>query len=74
MLVDNKIAFLFPDEIDKPVKVVFPDVQSCPIDHYIVCEHSKLKWDDMDMILYCELKKHNEENCNFIKSCFDLFE
>ena len=63
---DDKTVFLFPDEIDKPIKVVFPDCNSCPIDHYTVCKHSKLEWDDMDMVLYCELKERNKINCRLL--------
>ena len=64
---DDKTAFLFPEPEDKPIKVVFPDCHSCPIDHKIMCKYSKLQWDDMNMILYCELRECNEINCILLR-------
>ena len=63
---DDKTVFLFPEPEDKPIKVVFPDVHSCPIDSKIVCKYSKFEWDDMDIFLYCELKERDETNCRVL--------
>lgn len=68
MLIKNdEMFFYFPDEIEKPIKVVFPDVNSCPIDYSTLCEYSKLQWDDMSLCLFCELKERNKTNCKVIQ-------
>lgn len=70
---DDKTAFLFSEPEDKPpIKVVFPDVNSCPIAPYTVCKYSKLKWDDMTLCLYCELKERDETNCRVLAKNKDL--
>lgn len=69
---DDKTAFLFPEPEDKPIKVVFPDVNSCPIEPYTVCKYSKLKWDDMTLCIYCELKERDETNCRVLAKNKDL--
>jgi len=74
MLVNDKTAFLFPESEDKPIKVVFPDCHSCPLDSSILCEHSQMFSEASDICFACSQKERNEENCIVARKGYVLFE
>ena len=67
LIKKDEMFFYFPDKIERPIQVVFPDENRCPIDYFILCEYSKLQRDDMSLCLFCELKERNETNCKVIQ-------
>jgi len=48
------MVFIYDDSDIKPIKVVFEDGPNpCPIKPFIRCDCSKIKYDNMDIIIYC---------------------
>ena len=46
--------FMIDDSYIKPIKVVFEDNQNpCPKNPLIRCDCSKIEYDDMDIVIYC---------------------
>ena len=46
---------IIDNSYEKPIKVIFEvEKNPCPLNPSIYCEYSKIKYDDMDMIIYCD--------------------
>lgn len=51
--------FVYPDNPDKPIKIVYEGCLPCPADPQKMCDHSKLRINQYTMKIHCD----NYNNC-----------
>ena len=46
--------FIIDNSYVKPIKIIFTGSNPCPFNSSICCDCSKIKYNDMDIIIYCD--------------------